>query len=308
MDTHDTHDGLTPKAVASLELPAAIETASYATALDIDTALAHDEGRAAALEAKVAAHREVTLTHLMTHRGTQVFDPTRFRWPQSLFIPRGANARDYWFSPAPDDHRYGLDWIAPPSATQNKASSQDGTLSAFSQLLNATPGRPQSSEAGLGVFYTPTMSLGVVALEPTVTCAGSLRTMIENFPQLVAGSVEVKVSLQLAAWQKIPGGFDLLGYRSFAVATSGRRDQSHGAELQSFQRAFSGANLSAPFVVQSGRTYLLGVVARVDVLSTLTTNTGAALPAVSNTLLRVWGQMNCLVPQIDVVTKRVDIP
>jgi hypothetical protein len=52
----------------------------------------------------------------------------------------------------------------------------------------------------------------------------------------------------------------------------------------------------------------LGVVNRITVTSSRTSNTGKPLPPVSNMALRVWGAMNCVIPQIDVSTHRVDIP
>lgn len=308
MEYDDCVDGLSSEAMESLRLPAAFDEAAHMTALDIDAFLTQDERPVATLNAKVAAHRDVALAHLLTHRGTQTFDINLFRWPTSLYIPKGANARDYWISPAPDDHRYGLEWTSPATATANKASRQDGTLFSFSQLLNENARSPQSSESGVGIFYKPPMSLGVIDLQPLVNCTGMLRTFLQFFPELAAGDVEVKSHLLLAAWQQIPGGFDLLDFKQFDVATSGPRDQSHGPELRSFQRSFAGPSLSASFVVQGGRTYLLGVVNRISVISTLTSNTGRPLPPISNTLLRVWGSMNCVVPQIDVLTKRVDIP
>lgn len=305
----DFVDGITPEAMESLRLPAAFDEATHETALDIDAFLKQDERPVATLDAKVAAHREVALSHLLTLHGKQTFDPNRFRWPPFLYIPKSANARDYWpFSPAPDDHRYGLEWTSPATATANTASRQDGTLFSFSQLHNENAKSAQSSESGVGVFYNPPMSLGVIDLQPHVDCSGTLRTFLEFFPELAAGYVEVKAHLLLAAWQQIPGGFDLLGFKQFDVATSGRRDQSFGPELDHFQSSFDGPSLSAPFVVQRGRTYLLGVVSRISVTSTLTSNTGGPLPPISNTMLRVWGAMNCVVPQIDVLTKRVDIP
>jgi len=306
--TDDGVDGVSPEAIESLRLPAAFDEAAYMTALDIDAFLTQDERPVTTLDAKVAAHRDVGLSHLLTHRGTQTFDINRFRWPPFLYIPKGANARDYWISPAPDDHRYGLEWTSPATATANKASRQDGTLFSFSQLLNENTQSAQSSESGVGIFYKPPMSLGVIDLQPLVNCTGTLRTFLEFFPELAAGYVEVKAYLLLAAWQQIPGGFDLLDFKQFNVATSGRRDQSFGPELHQFQSSFNGPSLSASFVVQGGRTYLLGVVNRISVTSTLTSNTGRPLPPISNTLLRVWGSMNCVVPQIDVLTKRVDIP
>ena len=308
MEYDDCVETANPKTMGSLRLPATFDEAAHATALDIDALLTRDKIPVTALDAKVAAHRDVTLSHLLTHRGKPTFDIHRFRWPDSLYIPKDANARDYWISPAPDDHRYGLEWTSPATATANRASRQDGTLFSFSQLLNENARSAQSSEAGVGIFYKPSMSLGVIDLQPIVNCTGTLRTFLEFFPELAAGYVEVKAHLLLAAWQQIPGGFDLLGFKQFDVATSGRRDQSFGPELQQFQKSFDGPNLSAPFVVQGGRTYLLGVVNRISVISTLTSNTGKPLPPISNTLLRVWGAMNCVVPQINVLTKRVDIP
>ena len=304
----DFEKGISPKAMESLRLPSALDEAVIKTALDIDALLTQDDRPAAKLDARLAAHREKAFSNLKTFRGKQIFDINLFRWPSSLFIPKNANPLDYWFSPAPADHRYGLAWTAPASATANTASSEEGTLFSFSQLLNEKAGSPQSSEAGVGIFYKPSMSLGVIELQPHVDCTGSLRTLLEFFPQLAAGYVEVQAQLLLAAWQQIPGGFDLLSFKQFEVATSGRRDQTFGPDLLSFQKSFAGSNLSAQFVVQSGRTYLLGVTGRISIASTLTTTDGRPLPAISNKELRVWGSMNCVLPQIDVLTRRVDIP
>ncbi len=296
-------------ALQSPRLPAVFDELAHQTATEIDGFLTRDKRSATALDAKVAAHREAGLAQLSTLGGKLTLDPAHFRWPPYLFIPKNANARDYWITGAPDDHRYSLDWTSPVTATANRASRLDGTLFSFSQLLNETPKISQSSASGVGVFYTPPMSLGVIDLQPQVNCSGTLRTFLEFFPKLAAGYVEIWADLVVSAWQQIPGGFDLLGFKVFDVATSGRRDQTHGPELRPFQRSFSGSNLSAPFVVQGGRTYLLGVVGRINVTSTLTANTaGGALPPFNNNELRVWGSMNCVVPEIDVFTKRIDIP
>lgn len=147
----DCVDGVSPEAMDSLRLPAAFDEAAHVTALDIDAFLTQDERSVATLDAKVAAHREVTLSHLLTFHGSQTFDPNRFRWPSFLYIPKGANSRDYWIgASAPDNHRYGLEWTSPATATANRASRQDGTLFSFSQLLNEKAGSAQSSESGVG--------------------------------------------------------------------------------------------------------------------------------------------------------------
>ena len=309
MEHDNLVDHITPKTMASLRLPVAFDEAAHETAMAIDAFLEQDERPNATLDAKVADFRKAGLSHLWTHRGKLTLDLDWLRWPPSLFIPNSANASNYWISPAPGDHRYALDWTAPATATANRASREEGTLFSFSQLDNGNAQRAQSSESGVGILFKPSMTLGVIDFQPQVDCSGSLRTLLEFFPELAAGYVEVNAHLLLAAWQQIPNGFDLLGFKQFDVAASGRRDQSFGPELQQFQRSFDGPNLSAPFVVQRGRTYLLGVVNRISVTSTLTSNTGGGpLPPVRNALLRVWGAMNCVVPQINVSTKRVDIP
>ena len=65
----DFVDGITPEAMESLRLPAAFDLAGQETALDIDAFLTQDERPMATLDAKVAAHREVVLSHLLTLHG-----------------------------------------------------------------------------------------------------------------------------------------------------------------------------------------------------------------------------------------------
>jgi hypothetical protein len=309
METNDLFNDISPEAMESLRLPAPLDEVTRQTMLDIDSILEQDETiTVGTLDDKLAIHREVSLAHLLTIHRKLPIELEWFTWPSYLYIPKDANAREYWFTQAPDDHRYCIDWTSPTNATANRASRLDGTLSSFSQLDNANAGRPQSSESGVGICYKPSMTLGVIDFQPHVDCSGTLRTFLEYFPQLSAGYVEVRAHLLLAAWHQIPGGFDLVGWKQFDVATSGRIDQTHGAKEHFFQSSFAGPSLSAPFVVQSGRTYLLGVVSRISIISSLTSNTGGVLPPISNQLLRVWGTLNCVVPQIDVLTKRIDIP
>jgi hypothetical protein len=300
---------ISPNALESLQIPQAFSLGVHQTAVELDHLLAKDTASADAIHARVAEHREATQSHLFTLKAGAVFHPDRFAWPSFLFIPKGANSRDYWpFANAPDDHRYAIDWTVPRSATNNHASRDDGTLFSFAQLHNETVRLTQSSSSAVGVFYTPLMTLGTVDLQASVACAGTWRTQLEFFSQLAAGFVEVTADLVLAAWQVIPGGFDLIGFKSFLVAGSGHRDQSHGPELKPFQRTFDGSNLSARFVVERGRRYLFAVMDRITVTSTLINTSGGSLPGVGDPRLLVWGSMNSVVSEIDVLTNRVDIP
>lgn len=301
-------DEITPEALDSLRLPAAFDETVYETALDIDALLGRDEGSAEELGQLLNTHRGAIASRLKFPFRPVSLDIAALRWPSYLFIPGNANPLDYWFSPAPDDHRYALQWTLPATATPNRASAQEGTLFSYSNLDSQRPGSSQSSESGIGIFYRPSMSLGVVEFEPHVDCEGVLRTLLEFSSQLAAGYVEVRAQLLLGAWQPIPGGFDLLNIKSFEVATSERRNQSHGPEYKSFTKSFAGPGLSAPFLVQGGRTYLFGVVSRITVISTLIKNNGEPLPPISNTELRAWGTISCRIPQMHVLTKQVNIP
>ena len=84
----DPGAALAPSAMEALRLPAAFDATAHATAMDIDAVLSQDERQAAAFDAKVAAYRDAGLPHLLTFRGTQVFDPSRFAWPPFLH-PQG---------------------------------------------------------------------------------------------------------------------------------------------------------------------------------------------------------------------------
>jgi hypothetical protein len=80
MEYSDSTEGVGPEAIESLKLPVVFDEATQVTALDIDAFLTQDERPVATLNAKVAAHRDIALSHLLTHRGTQIFDINLFHW------------------------------------------------------------------------------------------------------------------------------------------------------------------------------------------------------------------------------------
>jgi hypothetical protein len=298
-----------PESLQYLQLPPTFDQATQLASSDIDAFLSCDEQPEEAFELKLSAFRHAAQANLLTFRGSQIFDPggvfPTLEWPSDLYIPGSADFKNYWFIAPPADHRYALAWTSPGSA--NQASSQTGELFSFAQLDPVT-NAGQFTDAGVGIFYNPPMTLGVVDLQPHVNCSGSLRWFLQIFPKLAAGYVDLKAQLLLAAWQVIPGGFDLVGWKPFDVSAI-RRDQSWGPEEHHFTSSFAGPNLSAPFVVQKGRTYLLAVLGRISVTSGLTANAaGQTLFPLDNSQLRAWGAMNCSVPQIDVETKLVYIP
>jgi hypothetical protein len=326
----DFVDGISPEAMESLKLPAQFDEAVNDEAFSLDAFLQQPEQPVITLSAKMEAYREASLSHLSKFEGKQAFDiksptllsslfdqffitsrflgeviPSFFR-RSSLYLPQNANPADYGIISFPDDRRYSNDWTIPASPG-NRASRLDGNLSCFSQLDNQNVKGLQSSESGVGILYKPAMTLGVIELQPQVDCSGYFRTLV-NLGNPGRGSVWVNAELLLGMWEAIPDGtFNLLRFKRFDVDTSGRRDGSFGAELKPYQKSFNGSDLSELFQVQGGRTYLLGVVSRISIISDLFWNNGQPLPFFSPEQLFVYGTMNCKVPKIKVLIKQVDI-
>ncbi|SDE23797.1 hypothetical protein SAMN05421636_10466 [Pricia antarctica] len=308
MEIKTTEQGVDTEAMTSLELRLTYDKDLAITATNIDRVL-DQNGKFGQLYETINLHRQAGLESLFKRRFSDTFNPAKFRWPEYLFIPTAANGHDYWISSPPDNHRYALAWKSPNDGP-NTASVETGNLFVFGQLHNEGPTDTQSSTAAIGVFYEPSMTLGVVDFQPSVHFKAEFRTALEYFPALSAGGVHIYAELLLACWQKIPGPqeFDLIGVKHFDVATSGRRDQSFGPELQQIEKSLDGPELSAPFVVERGRKYLFAVTGRITVASNLISSDGKPLPVFSSSQLKVWGSLNCLVPQMNIYTKRVDIP
>jgi len=222
-------------------------------------------------------------------------------WPPGLFIPREAKEFEYWPAPAPDDHRYALEWTFPgPGFSQARASADTGTLFVHCPLDNNHPGQSQHAESGLGVYFVPTIASPVIHVSPTVECHGGLRTLTDLIKENPAGYVEVRAELIVGVWMQTSGGFQLLGQKRFQVATSGRVDSTYGPQEVSADRSFSGGALSAAFRVTSGVRYLCGVVNRISVASTLTKDDGRPLPPVSEEDLLARGSLTCDVSLIEI--------
>ena len=201
---------ISPESLQSLKLPATFDHFTRLASSDIDAFLSCDKRPEEVFEMKLSAFRDAAQANLLTFRGSQIFDPVgefpTLAWPSDLYIPGSADFKSYWFIPPPADHRYALAWTSPGSA--NQASSQTGELFSFAQLNPAT-NAGQFTDAGLGIFYNPPMTLGVVDLQAACQLLRVARWFLQIFPKLAAGYVDVIAQLILAAWQVIPGGFDL---------------------------------------------------------------------------------------------------
>jgi hypothetical protein len=306
--------GIIPEAMESLRLPTPFDEATLKAALDIHTFLKQDEGPPATLDAKLAAHREAALSHLLTLRGKRTFGRPAplLDWPSWLYIPHSANASDYFPAPAPDDNRYAQAFTF-PTDSPNTASREDGSLYSFCQLNNTNPSFHQTNGAsGVGINYTSlAFNEAIIEVMPHVECSGTLRTFLEFFPLAAAGYVEVTAQLLLVAYEVLGTGLNQIGLTPFDVATL-RRDQSSGPEEDNFQNSFHGPNLSATFQVAGSPDpgagvfpYMFVVESRILVTSTLSTINGGALPPIDNSKLKVWGVITSTVGEIDVRTQQI---
>jgi hypothetical protein len=255
---------------------------------------------------KIRNHRDGFYRHLEYNIG--MLPQLSIAWPGYLYIPAKADYRSYWILPAPDDNRYKLSWSpAPMPAGYGEASHETGRLYCSQRIR--TIDRYARAEAALGVIHSPKATLSVVDLRAEAHCAGDHR-WYQMMDQPVAGQTSVKTELLLVVWQSIPGPnpWELLQWKNFAVAQGGPNTGSGYGAITSYSRSFSTNELSAPFLLQANRTYLLAVMARVRVYSTLTDTRGNPLPLVEDGSFRVYGSLACTVPRIEIVQRQVHIP
>lgn len=237
-------------------------------------------------------------------------DLDRFRWPASLYIPRDADYRDHWMVPPPDRQRYALAWPTTGSPTRpDWASAQTGDLFTYAIVPWTSPGADVRSEAGIGIRYSPTFTLGTVDFQPMVNVKdGILAAVLDYYPTLSAGHVTLRASVVLASWQVIPGGFDLLDHAVSPIAGI-TRDQSYGPERAKLPGSlFTPRPFRKRFLVQGGREYLFGVVGRVEAMSTLTDPQGRPLSGTNGTNFKVYTWITLGIPYMTVDTVQVHIP
>lgn len=242
--------------------------------------------------------------------GRQVIDFARlpgFTWPNALYVPRNEQATSR--PKPPDDRLYSHAWTGGTGVAN--ASRDSGGLFAYAAAATTDPSK--YSDAAVGITYEPTSTLSYVKYEPDVYCSIGYRMFVDFWPQLIAGQVRLGVSLITAAWLRSPvlsGSYELV--RSVETPVFDTYDQDAGSTVfpnirHTLQRNYVNSQLGTTFLVQGGRTYVFGVVARVWVRHNVTSSTGSPIPQ-DATKFRLYAEMTCSVPYMVVTVQQVLVP
>jgi len=230
-----------------------------------------------------------------------------FTWPDALYVPRDQQASS---RPKPPDSRlYSHDWTGGNGVTT--ASRDTGGLFAYAAAATTDPSK--SADAAVGITYSPASSLSYVTYEPDVYCSIGYRMFVDFWPQLTSGQVRLGTSLIMAAWLRSPvlsGSYELVRWSEVVVFDSLAQDAGSNVFpniRHTLQRNFINSALATTFLVEGGRTYVFGVVARAWVRHNVTSSTGKPIPQ-DATKFRLYAEMVCSVPFMAATVKQVLIP
>jgi hypothetical protein len=304
MKNDEKDNAMTPDEIQSLALPSEFDEASYQAAMDLSDLFRKGQFADEPSRLQVMKHyHDKLMNHLNSFTRIRMFP--KWGWPTSLYIPVQADWRNYWMMAPPTGNRYARDWATVPGFSW--ASRASGEIYSFKRIR--TIDRKVKSDAGVGILFTPTRTLSVVSLQPQVICSGHYQYRKDLNTE---GFTQVKTELHLGAWQEIPGpsgpSWDLVHMKPFTIFESAWESTRESHPPVPYTRSFTGLDLATSFLVEGGRTYLLGLVASVSGVSTLTDIHGAPLPSIEDGSFVVWGDLGCKVPQIELFEQQVHIP
>ena len=228
-------------------------------------------------------------------------------WPDALYIPRDQQASSR--PKAPDSRLYSHDWTGGTGVAT--ASRNSGGLSAYASAATNDPA--ELADAAVGITYAPPAKLSYVKYEPDVYCSLAYRMFVDFWPKLVAGQVRLGASVITGQWLRSPvlsGWYELLRWNETTVFDSFPQDAGSNVfpnVRHTLQRNFLNSALSTTFLVEGGRTYVFGVVARAWVQHNVTSNTGEQIPQDANKF-RLYSQLVCSVPFMAVTVQQVLVP
>lgn len=220
--------------------------------------------------------------------------PTWFLWPPDLYIPGDADYRNYWPWPCPASHRYGRQWIIGNDV--NQASAAQGHVWAYTAINQYLA--HDHSEAGVGFVFTPDATLAVYRVTPSISAIGTHRWSIETNYYGGGWIYELGV-IYIAAWNISPVDGSLELVKPYGVTTVFNQSWlNQGAEpITTVIPPWSPGTQSTNLLLEGGKSYLIGVIAAVDVTNTWNVPQGQ-WPSGSD--WRTWCTLELSVPQINI--------
>jgi hypothetical protein len=203
------------------------------------------------------------------------------------------------FAPVPATNRYGVDWTN-ASAGWGVANKADGSLFAVASAPTAKGAIDGTVEAGVGFTFTPKHTLSRVRIQPDLNFIGRHEWSVDVDPVVwvrtqVIGTIFVGGFLWNPAtrtYEPIPN------FTWHRHVVFNQTNQGSGASaLSTIAFNLPGAAAAADVLVQSGRMYLLAVVAQVA-LRVTTDNAAGRHVDVHNGNFNTWGSLAGKVPQI----------
>lgn len=212
----------------------------------------------------------------------------RLAWPSGLFIPGGADWKQFWFLPPPaGQNRFTEQWMGGNGAGANQASAETGALFAYAAA------RPTDvhlrSEASVGVVFLPTLALATYKITANLSLTGSDRYWVETTAP-AGGSVRKWGAVDLSAWEINPanGTTDLVRPFGSKILFDETFSNLTGTPINTFSLSPS---FSTNIMLEGGggRAYVIGVTALVDIQNDWTTNQGGAMmPLPPGSVWKMW--------------------
>jgi hypothetical protein len=218
------------------------------------------------------------------------------RWPSGLYIPGNADYKQYWFLPPPDgENRYTRQWVLGNGSAANHAFAATGDLFAYAA---ARPIDPQlRSEAGIGFVFKPSATLAVYRIEVTTNLLGQHRYDV-NTTAPAGGTLREWGGLYTAAWEINPVDNSLTLVRPFGLATLFDETFQNLTGIPIHDSPMTGTTWTN-IMLERGRSYLIGVIAAVQIDNRWTMSNGAPMqPLPQGSTWKAWCAITGIIPQV----------